>query len=707
MTVSEATLVSRRESSKIANRRRRAAESTVVIPRLSEVLRRKRRQLEADPEAWIWEMCGPRSHILEPLSRLFTSQQAEMIHAYQETLSHGGDELLLASRGEGKTTYLRAMIWKSIADGSIDFAAFVSATGPDANNSCEAIRDMIQRSETFLKLYPEVAIPCRRVGSTPQLARTMLATGYHHDDPSQYFEQCPISFSWSAEGLDFPDVPGSPSARSMMRFKGADSPIRGLNVLGRRPKVIAIDDLDTPETVNNPDVARKVIDRVDTDIGGLGTQTEPLARLMLATLPKQGCGVAHHYARVGHPFVVKRFKYLIEKPIRWDMWMEYVKLRQKGKQSGDKYGRKAHRFYLSNQKEMDAGVKVANEYRFKAQELPDGSLLQVSAVQNYFDEWADKGEMFCRCELDNELIETQQIIESQLELGHIYNCQGELPREIVADTTGKIVRGIDVRKIELHHSTMSVDDLKRHRIIDYNVRGHGNTETSVEQAERLILEALHRLADDWDATPYRDEHGTTYRCDLTLIDKGWKGSWTEDGEIKTWASQPVETFCRERGLRHWLPAKGQPNYRSPEPSEKCIVGDNWHMNKGEGIDRGCTEVIWNTDHWHALVEDLFLLPKEDDDRFELFVAEEGVWKNHSRFAQHIHEGAHERAENKRKATRTRKPRYRRDHWWDSSAMMLVADSIENWFRENLVRRPRRQSTGRPLRLADSEELGAR
>lgn len=273
-----ANLDKRRASSAEANRKRAAIGSTVTIPDLSAADRKRRKQLEADSEAWIWTMCGPRSGLREPFKRKFTSQQSEMIGAFSDTLANGGDEMILASRGEGKTSYLRCMVWKTIAQGIVDFVAFISATGKDATNSAEAIKDMMMRSEPFLRYYPEIAVPCIAVGSTPQLAPHMRATGSQFNDPSKTFTQWPISFSWTAEEINMPFVPGSPSAGAMLRFRGADSPIRGLNEFGKRPKIVAIDDIDTPDTTGNSDNAKKIIDRVNFDIGGLGTQTEPLAR---------------------------------------------------------------------------------------------------------------------------------------------------------------------------------------------------------------------------------------------------------------------------------------------------------------------------------------------------------------------------------------------------------------------------------------------
>lgn len=682
-----ANIEKRRLASADANRRRREIECTVNIPRLTDRERKHREELEADNEAWIWEMCGPKSGLLEPFTRAFTSQQADMIHEFAESLKHGGDSLLLASRGEGKTSYLRCMVWKSIATGVIDFIAFVSATGPSAVDSANAIKDMMMRSEPFYRYYPEIAVPCQRVGSVPQLAKKMRATGYRYDT-GQLYESHPISFAWTAEEIDLPDIPGSPSARAMLRFRGADSPIRGLNILGRRPKAVAIDDLDTPDTTGNSDVAKKVIDRVNLDIGGLGTQTQPLARIMLATLPKSGVGVAHHFAEKGHPFVVRRFRYLMEKPDRFDLWMEYVKLRQKGKQQGDKYGRAAQGYYLKHRREMDAGAVVSNQHRFKPQVLPDGTQLQVSALQNYFDEWADKGEMFCRCELDNETITNEDVIESKLELGHVMNAESDRPRGRCEDSTTMIVRGVDVRKIELHFSTMGTDADCRHRVIDYDVRSHGTSETTVEQAEQLIYDGLCRLADEWKQEGHEDNEGQLRFADLTLIDKGWMGSWTDDGEKKTWASQPVERFCTEKGIRHFLPAKGQPSYRQPEPSREVIIGDNWHINRGKGRERTCSEVIWNAEHWHSLVENLFMTASDDPHGFQLFASESGLWINHKRLAEHIREGSEDLAELRKKATKTRKPKFRRDHFWDSFAMMLVARSVEERLREiEVARKP--------------------
>jgi hypothetical protein len=242
-----------------------------------------------------------------------------------------------------------------------------------------------------------------------------------------------------------------------------------------------------------------------------------------------------------------------------------------------------------------------------------------------------------------------------------------------------VVAGVDVRKTELHWVRLASGESILHQVADYDVRSHGTSETTVEQAETVIVDGLNALDALWGEYPLLDNNGTPRKIDLTLIDKGWMGNWKEDGQRKTWASQPVELFCASRSLREFIPAKGQPNYKSPSPDRTVILGDNWHINRGKGQQRTCSEVIWNAEHWHALVEDLFST-SDDSQRIQLFVATDGIHKGHERLSQHIREGAQDLLDLRKSGTASRKQKYRRDHWWDAAAMALVAKSIETHLR---------------------------
>jgi hypothetical protein len=214
----------------------------------------------------------------------------------------------------------------------------------------------------------------------------------------------------------------------------------------------------------------------------------------------------------------------------------------------------------------------------------------------------------------------------------------------------------------------------------------------VEQAEQAILAGLWKLVEHWREKPLIDCNGTVHETDLVLIDKGWMGNWTEDGEVKTWATQPVETFCMKAGLDRYLPAKGDGNYREPTPARHVFIGDHWQINRGKGRQRICDEVIWDANHWHMLVEELFLQPEDSSDRFVLFdPPDAGIYVNHKALGQHIEAGAKQMREQMARGTRSRKPKFVRNHWWDSLAMALVGLSILSW-RDERKRRQRPRMT---------------
>ena len=179
--------------------------------------------------------------------------------------------------------------------------------------------------------YPEVCTPVIELEGKPQRAPSMTASGFRHDDRRKKFDHVSIEFTWSGEQLVFPRVPGSPSAGAVYAACGLDSEVRGLKELGILPKVVVIDDPDTTDTTGNPKIARKVEDNIDMAIAGLGGQQKAVSRVMLCTLPHTGIGVAHTFAdREKKPsFVSKRFSFLITKPDRLDLWMEYVEKRRK------------------------------------------------------------------------------------------------------------------------------------------------------------------------------------------------------------------------------------------------------------------------------------------------------------------------------------------------------------------------------------------
>jgi len=120
------------------------------------------------------------------------------------------------------------------------------------------------------------------------------------------------------------------------------------------------------------------------------------------------------------------------------------------------------------------------------------------------------------------------------------------------------------------------------------------------------------------------------------------------------------------------------------------------------------DCIWDAQHWHLLVEELFMLPADDAERFQLFIPEGGIYKRHKKLGDHITTGAEVMKEDMLRGGRSKNPHFVRDHWWDSTAMMLIAQSVESLFREHLkpvTRRRTAQYYNSPS--TNTEDIGAR
>lgn len=646
----------------------------------------------------------------------FNSAQEDLIADCGRALRYGTTKAKAAPRGDGKSSIVKYLQLKYGLYRQLRFPLTIAATATKAVAMLRDIKAKL-RSPVNKELHEDFPFECdlaRYVSPAPSRANNATWGGL------------PVHIVWSPDQIVLPSLPDGAGGYDQAMYGLPEDPaqlgtilmclgftsdsLQGCNVYDIRPDFVMLDDLDSRDSLSaeHGAIAEKIEECIDKTVAGLGGPGRQLGQVYTCTITSRRSAAFRYTDREQKPaWDGERCPRVIEWPARKDLWEEYIRLRNKSVKD-DKFSTDARRFVADNFNAMHEGAVLSNEHDYEAEQLPDRMPKQMSALQKCYDYIALHGMESFETEHQNSPPEDGQQLETQVTASRMLECVGPFHRLHVDSTTTMITRGIDIRKTEVHWTAMAGDDQRTHQVIDYDVRSHGTSETTVQQAEALILANLHSIADEWDREQFIDENGMRHTADLTLVDKGWVGSWTEDGEVKTWVTQPVETFCMERPgrLRRWMPAKGAPRYASPAPGQDVIVGDHWHMNRGEGKQRRCTEVIWDADHWHLLVEELFMLPAKDSDRFELFVPSDGIWTNHKAFGEHITVGAEQLKAQMSRGTRTRKPRFVRDHWWDSCAMMLVAQSVERWFRENV----RTQTPQRPPQRichTSGQEIGAR
>jgi hypothetical protein len=676
--------------------RQRADDRDLIIPDPEDIDRRLR--LAENDAAWL------RFYLDRVFYNPFTADQLETIAECGECLRYGLKRAKAAPRGDGKSSIVKYLGLKYALNRQVRFPLVVAATYGKAVKTTKSLRKQLaNRQDTRLSAdYPLECLVARRVDPWPSRARNVTANGGRS-----------IHVEWGADFFTLPVWEDEePIGPIIMSLGYTSDELQGCNIYDIRPDFVMLDDLDSRDSLASEDgvVAGKIEEAVEKTIAGLGGQSRQLGQYMLCTITSREAAAYKYTDPEQKPaWSGRRVAAISTWPTNIGLWDQYISKRQKGMQQRgedgtpiDRYGRQSHEFYLANYEEMNAGAVLSNPFNFESDLLPDGSQKQVSSLQRCMDFIADHSREAFDTEHQNDPPEGSTPLAPKLTWLHVSDAAGDFARMQVDPSTTAVVRAVDVRKVELHDATLASDALTKYRIADYAVRRHGTGETTVEQAESLILDALRALAMEWDASPPIDGNGTEHPAGLVLIDKGWMGNWTEDGEVKTWAAQPVETFCVERGVDSYLPAKGDGSYRSPAPDRAVIIGNHWHINRGKGKNRICDEVIWDADYWHLLVEGLFLLPEGTQDRFELFNVDGydhlSVYTNHKAFGGHIEAGAKELKAQMARGTRSRKPRWVRDHWWDSLAMCLVGLSIV----EHRTQRRARQKPRVPL-----SEMGKR
>jgi len=185
---------------------------------------------------------------------------------------------------------------------------------------------------------------------------------------------------------------------------------------------------------------------------------------------------------------------------------------------------------------MDVGAVVANPNRFNDDKLPDGSRMEVSALQHYYNEMADKSLEFCQCELDNNPPEETGPVESGITSHLILQHMSGYERCVVPPGCTIITQGIDVGKYALHYVVRAWKPDGTGYMIDKGVQTVFGTEVrkdiGVEHAIRQALRIRHEAI---SSGIYKTLQGESMPVDMTLIDSRYK-------------QDAAYTFCREVGL---------------------------------------------------------------------------------------------------------------------------------------------------------------
>lgn len=564
----------------------------------------------------------------------WTDTQREMIQAILHAAGHGGDQAIAAPRGDGKTTIAECVIAFCILTGLLRFPVIVAATGRDAGQILDNIKYLIESSDPLAEDYPEVCAPIRALEGATSRGNMQTVAGKR------------TRIQWGVNLVIFPTVDGSKCSGSVLMACGLDAAIRGRNVHGLRPDFALIDDPETRESAASALQVKQRERTLDQDIGGLAGQGKALARVGLVTILNPGCLAD----RLTNPTIKeswsgKRYKMLVQKPDREDLWDQFMQIRRHGLDLSEtdkrtpeqRYAERkddAHQFYLDNRAAMDAGAIVGNPHR--AIVLAG----EVSTLEHCYCYIADKGLESFLCEYQNDPPEESGPETSGINAALVMSRVHSYPQGVLPASCFALTMGVDVSKYRLHWAAPAWNTSAAGFIPDYDIMdviGTSPEDTNQLTEDQAILQTLYLLRDHFIANPYATEDGEIIEPKLVLIDSG------------SGLHQPaVYEFCRKVG-KPFVAAKGLSRGRGSSPfhpgkqSHKRKIGESLAIVLQENARQIGRPDIWlyefDADYWKRWVHQRFLTPTLDENG-EYRRGGLSLWKStqshrHAKFARQI------------------------------------------------------------------------
>lgn len=512
-----------RERDARRKREQRTAARVVTIPPCANP--EKRAELEQDCKAWL------RYYFAHIFTYEFTSQQEVMIKALVSAMTYGGDQAIAASRGEGKTTLCECVLAWAVLTGLVSFPVLFKATGTEAEESLATWKEQLidEDATRLVEDYPEVCVPILALDNVPNRAHYQFVQGRRHDNGKGYG---PVSskFTWSGRKVTMPRVPGSPCSGAILATRGLDAAVRGLKVGKRRPDVAIIDDPDTEETVGTEEQRDKLEKKIDRNIAGLAGQKRQIARVMLTTLQsRSSCSARFTDPKIKPSWKGKRFRFLEKPPERMDLWEEYIQtwsaeMEKFGLgESDDEHARESFAFYKANFEEMNRGAIVANPNRYNPEPCPDGTPVELSALQRYFNLVAKLGQESVDTEYDNNPPEESGPIESTITAYRVERQTNGLERKQIPAGAIVLTQGVDVRKVALHWVVRAWMQDGTGFTIDYGVTDvRGTVRGSDEGVDLAVMNAILERMEDLREFPYTRDNGEELNPRVSLVDAGWR-----------------------------------------------------------------------------------------------------------------------------------------------------------------------------------------
>lgn len=236
-----------------------------------------------------------------------------LIDKIHDAMIYGGQLAVEIYRGGGKTTWLSIGIVWGLLYGHCNFPLDISASTPLAKAVRKIVFDLLAGSEAILADFPAVPYALRKMNGAVQKGLSLTYNGENVGFiSSDAFLRLPMLKTADGSPLE-------PACGAVIACRGVGAAVRGLNVNGRRPDVVLIDDPQTQKDAASSAAIQRIDSYIHADVLNLSANTETISAFIAITPQRVGDLAQRIADRSIHPnWSVTVCPFLVELPKNFD-----------------------------------------------------------------------------------------------------------------------------------------------------------------------------------------------------------------------------------------------------------------------------------------------------------------------------------------------------------------------------------------------------
>jgi hypothetical protein len=518
-----------------------------------------------------------------------SADQLAAIDRMEVAIKTGGQFAQACPRGDGKTERaIAGVLWAWLC-GWRQYIVIIGADLAQARQILGEIHNELGDNDQIAMDWPELSACVQGMDGNANAARYLTINGE------------PARFVGGKNKLVYPWCPVAPGALggNVIESRGLTGSLRGMRHTPKggttiRPDLAIIDDPQTDESAKSYEQVLTREALINGAIMGMAGPRKKIASVCNCTVIRRGDLADRLLDQKRHPeWRGVRFRMVYDWPARKDLWNLYMEMRRDGMRRGDN-GALASGFYLDNRVEMERGVRVGWDHRYREGE--------VSAIQCAYNIIADHGEDMFLAEYQNEPREDRgglwRLLPEQV-AGNL----NKLPRGVVPSDAVTLSVGLDVnvaRGVNWVVTAWSGETVGA--VVDYGRFPAGDaplwTAKSAYTEEQAIFAGIQMVLDDLLYNRQFLREGSQERVFPACVgvDCGYKPE-TIFSAVK--AARGKYGACQIYPIR----GVGGKGYA---PRQAITKGDTWHVAP-YGTTKHNT-LFFNADTWRERVQRGFLLP---------------------------------------------------------------------------------------------------